>query len=548
MPTFKVKLSRLIEKIGIDISLNDLLDILFKLKAEAEVNGNYLVIEVNPDRLDLMSSIKLAKAIKGILGLELGAPKYDISESDIIIKVNEVPSRPYIVGAVIDGIVIDNDLLEEIIQLQEKLHTSYGRNRRKIAIGLHDLRKLPCNTLVYTETPVSTKMIPLFHKKEMCIKDVIKLTEQGQKYGHISLRGELHPAIFACNDIISLPPVINSDITRLEEGSKGIFIDVTGTDWKAVNDVLNILVTTLADEGGKIKSVKLVGKLNTTVPQLNYLRTKLSPSYVNRVLGTNLSLNEIVLALRKLGHNADISKSLIEVQTPPYRLDILHPIDLIEDVAIGVGYDLIGTEELSIERPKELSKQNKLIKYLRDLLVGHGFIEIHTFTLTDKNILELLGYKRNDYVLLSNPVSKELSAVKNTHLPTLLLVLRKSQHAEFPVKVFEIGYVVVRKNDSPTSWANELKLGIALMNSETSFEELQAPLFSVMKILGFNIRTRPSTNTALIEGRTADVIVNDVVIGFIGEVKPEILVNLGIEYPVVVSEISITKLLSNFVK
>ncbi|HDD26557.1 MAG TPA: phenylalanine--tRNA ligase subunit beta [Acidilobales archaeon] len=542
MPTFKVRVSRLMRLIGVRLSLDELIDVLFKLKAEAEIENDYLVVEVGPDRLDMMSSIKLAKAIRWFLGIEKPSPNYVTESSDVVVEVKEVPSRPYIVAAVVEGVVIDEDLLEELIQLQEKLHITYGRGRRKVAIGLHDLSKLPCRKIRYEEVNLSTKMIPLFVGKEMTVKEVLEVTEQGQKYGKISLRGNKHPAVIACNDIIALPPVINSEITRLEVGSKGLFIDVTGTDWKAINDVLNILTTTLADEGGKVRAVRLTGVINAKVPNLKCQEISLSPNYVNEVLGTSLTINDVAKALMRLGHGVEIGSTDLIVKIPPYRLDILHPIDLVEDVAVGIGYDELGIEELSIGKPTELSRRGKLIKNLRELLVGHGFIEVHTFTLTDEEVLKLLGYERDSYVKLKNPVSMELNALKNTHLATLLLVLRKSQHAALPVKIFEIGNVVVKK-EGPTGWGNELRLGMALMDSEVSFEELQAPLFSVMRLLGFEIKTKPSKHPALIDGRCAKVIINGKNAGYIGEVKPEVLTKLGIEYPVVVSEVSIDKLL-----
>ncbi|MCS7110796.1 MAG: hypothetical protein NZ912_00965, partial [Ignisphaera sp.] len=244
MPVVKARLSRLFKLIGTHNA--DLLqDVLFNLKSESEIEGEEISIEVQSDRVDMFSVEGIANAVK--LYLEIAKPSLmTIESTDFKVYVDAPSKRPYIAIAAVKNVNLNDELLKDLIEFQERLHATFGRNRRRVAIGLHDLDKLPSKTICYRDVDIDqTYMVPLHDYRRMSVGDVLKTTEQGMLYGSISINNNMHPAILSGNEVISLPPVINSSVTQLEPSTESILIDVTGTDMNAVKVVLNTIIHAL---------------------------------------------------------------------------------------------------------------------------------------------------------------------------------------------------------------------------------------------------------------------------------------------------------------
>jgi phenylalanyl-tRNA synthetase beta chain len=231
-----------------------------------------------------------------------------------------------------------------------------------------------------------------------------------------------------------------------------------------------------------------------------------------------------------------MSKNEIEVIIPPYRVDIISQIDLVEDIAMMIGYQNIEPSTYKLSKIGNASEKTLISRKLRDLSVGAGFTEIFTFVLT--NDREIQG----DYVKILNPVTVDYTVIRNSLIPTTLYFLKQNQHSRMPILVFEIGDVVIRGN-TDTGYKNSTRAVYAIMDSKVSFEELQARIHQILYNLKINFSYRKSEHYLLIKGRTAEIIRdNSEVIGIIGEVHPEVLEKLGIEYPIVISEIYVDKL------
>ncbi|MEM3855995.1 MAG: phenylalanine--tRNA ligase beta subunit-related protein, partial [Saccharolobus sp.] len=261
MVTIVLSKRKLLDKLG--LNEHELEDILFNLKSEIKpVDENNLEIEINADRLDLLTTDGIARAVKGLLGKELGEAKYNVTETDYTLVVHNVKYRPYTLAAIVYNVNID---LQELIQFQEKLHQTIGRKRKKVAIGFHDLSKIDSKIIEYREIPLNYKFIPLNQNKEMSVSEVINNTEQGKLYGNISVSDGKSPAIIQDDgQVLSIPPIINSEKTKVTEKTKNLFIDVTGTSYEAVAQTLDIIVTNLAETGGMIGKVKVIKKIDQT--------------------------------------------------------------------------------------------------------------------------------------------------------------------------------------------------------------------------------------------------------------------------------------------
>ncbi len=536
MPVVKFKPERLLDATGLD-SLEEVGEALFRLKCEVEETDDMVEVEVNPDRPDMYSLEGIARAVKGLLGVERGWAKPPLKSSGIVLNAAPVPSRPYIAAAVVYNYRLDEDTLEELIQFQEKLHDTIGRRRRKIAIGIHDLAKLPSPRIEYRELGLETLMKPLGLDVEVPASWVLENTDQGLKYGNTSLREGKHPFLLSGDVVIAMPPVINSNVTRLEPGVRDLFIDVTGTDPTAVSKVLDILVSTLAYRGGvEVGVVQISGMPWDRTPLLESTQYKLDASRVNKVLGTSLAPGDVADALARMRHNTEDLGGMVSVEVPPFRADILGEIDLVEDVAIAVGYEELGPRMPHFQTRGRLLPETLLSRKLRLLLVGLGFTEVLQLTLASPRAPGSSGWIR-----VANPVQEEYSVLRGSLLPGLLSVARANLHRDKPVKFFEIGHVV---NVVEGRVVDELRLGMAVMDYEASYEDIQAPVYSLLRLLGVEFNVESIEHPLLIPGRTALITVEGVKLGWMGEVKPEVLEEAGIDYPVVAAEISVDRLSS----
>ncbi len=548
MPVVRARLE-LLMKLANVFDAEMLRDILFKLKCETEVEeGNIIAVEVQSDRVDMFSVEGIAKAIRFYTEQEKFSEPV-LKNVPFKVFVQQPPAkRPYIAVAAVTNVKLDEERLKLLIDFQERLHATFGRNRRKVAIGLHDLDKLPSPVLEYRDVDIDkTTMIPLHDFREFSIRDVLSLTEQGKLYGFISLNNSFHPAILSNGKVISLPPVINSDITRLTEETRNILIDVTGTDFDAVNSVLNVIIHALTFYGGEVLGaiVKYPDK-EVTTPNLTSKRMRIDMGFASSWLGIDAANNvELVRkALEKMGYRImEINKNFIIVDVPYYRMDILHQVDVVEDIAMGIGYENLGF--LDVE-PRPIIKKGfglrDVANIVRDVLIGLGYTELNTLTLIPQQIAEVISYGVTPMVV--NAPSNEINALRTSLAQSIIAILKSSQHIPQPVKVFEIGDVVTECRSCYNKWKNELRVCWAIMDSETRFEDLHASLHAIIREFGLEKKLvlRPCNIEFFVRGRCAEISIDDVVIGFMGEISPEKLEKLEIFYPITLAEISINAL------
>lgn len=551
MPVTTIKKKRLLKLLGKDMVDEELVELLSNIKIEAEVlDEENLQIEVTPDRLDLLISEGIARELKGILGLEKGFPKYRTKKTCFKLIVNgEIKFiRPYIAVAAIYGYHVDKYALEELLQFQEKLNISMGRDRRKIAIGFYDLDKLNSNIILYrAEEPKKIKYTPLGYDRELTADEILELTDKGRKYAHLVRCFSKYPHLVTDKgQTLSMPPILNSEDTKVEEGTRNLFIDITGTDKYTVEKTLDLIATTLAENAECIGLVSIVnGNEVYYTPKLEPVITKVSLEYIRNNLGMqDLTREDIISLLESLRHKVEIvNDQMLKVISPPYRYDILHPIDIVEDVAIAIGYDNLKPE---VPRTFTIGKELKKTKYLRklrEIMIGLGFQEILTFTLSSSSILEeMLELEKSKHVEILNPISPLYDTIRTSIIPNIVMFLKANQHEDHPVKVFEVGDTVVVVKGEPQT---RTKLAAGILSYKVGFEDIQAVLYSLADNLGLNVELEEVklTPKLFIEGRTAKIIVEGEERGIIGELNPQFLLEkMGIEYPIALFELDLTDL------
>ncbi len=554
MPTLELKLDRLEKLVGKKLDFNELEYDLQWISLDLEnidQEEQTIKVEYNPNRPDFASPEGIARALKGYYELELGVPQYEIQSGEVVVNVNPEVNRvrPYIVCAVIRDIDLDEAQVATLMNIQEHLHWAVGRDRKKVAIGVHDIDQITPPFRYTAEKPEDVSFIPLHGDGDpMDLSEILKYHEKGIEYAHILEGKEVYPIIFDKNDqVLSFPPVINGVITTVTDKTENLFIDMTGTDFEAINLALNILTTTLADMGAKIESVlvKYEDREDITTPNLKPREWEVSIDYINDYVGLNLSADDMVKCFEKVRMNAKKTNNsdTLNIEVPAFRGDIMHPVDFSEECAIGYGYNNL---EKTI-RGGGIGKYHpihQLGNKARKIMIGAGYLEVLNFILTNKaKHYEFMREERpkSERVQIKNPVSKLYNTTRTTLLHKLMETLQFNRSEEKPIRIFEVGDVILLDSEEETGARRDLHLAAAAYHEDADFTEIRSTLDFIMRALGYEDQFEivPKTNPKFITGRNGDIIWNGIKVGEIGEIYPEILINFKLEFPVAALEINL---------
>lgn len=547
MPVVEVSKEDLESLLNVKLSESKLEELLMNLKCEVEyIRGDEVKYEIERDRPDLFSVEGLARALKGVLGLELGLREFKIEKTDVELLVSGPNYRPYALGAVIKGLSLSDEALRQIMGLQEKLHETYCRGRRKVSIGIYDLSTIT-PPILYGTVSGEFEFTPLGYNKPMSVRDILSRTEKGRKYRHL-VEGPTYPILRDSKGrVLSLPPIINSEETAVTEDTKEVFIDVTGTDLKVMKEVLTIMVANVAERGESIGlvEVKKDGEAFTS-PNLSPFVMSLNLNFVRDVLGIEVGKEEVINALRRMRHSVeDKGGNELKVYVAPYRLDILHEVDLVEDMAMAYGYDRLPYELLPPPSPGKLSKLEWLSRSLRDIMVGLGFQEVANYMFSNKEILLIkMGINEANLIEVENPKSSTYTALRNWIIPQLLEVHLESKAVGYPQKVFEIGDVVIPDEKSDVKASNRRHLAFSIASKEVTLTDGLVILKALFRTLALDYKLTPYEHPSFIKGRVARIKVKDSDIGFVGEVHPRVLYAFGLTVPVVAAELDVSLLLN----
>jgi phenylalanyl-tRNA synthetase beta chain len=462
-------------------------------------------------------------------------------------SVNNV--RPYIVCGVIRDLDLDEDEVATLMNIQEHLHWAVGRDRKKVAIGVHDLDKITPPYRYTAVEPDSVSFIPLHGDGyPMNLEEILLLHEKGIEYAHILEGKEVYPIIFDKNDeVLSFPPVINGIITTVTDDTKNLFLDLTGTDFKAVNLALNILSTTLADMGAKIESVKVnyeKGKEIVT-PNLNPENWEVGIDYLNEYIGLNLSSTEIIKCFNKVRLDARQSdkKGYLDIWVPAFRGDIMHIVDFTEEYAIGYGYDNLP-RTIREGCIGEYHPIQSFLNKIRTIMIGAGYLEVLNFILSNsKRHYDYVKQKFEEanHIQILNPVSKEYNTTRTTILPKLLETLLNNRSEEKPIRIFEVGDIISLDPTKETGAKREVHISSVTYHEHSDFTEIRSTLDFLMTSLGYqnDYEIKIDENPTYINGRYGSIYLNGEKIGEIGEIHPEVLANFKLEFPVAAMELNL---------
>jgi phenylalanyl-tRNA synthetase beta chain len=502
-------------------------------------------IEIFPNRPDLLSSQGYLRGFLAFLGKKKGLKNYKINkpEKNFEVKIDKSVKniRPYTACAIIKNLKFDDEKIKEVIDIQEKLHVTIGRNRKKIAIGIYPLEKIKLPIRFEARAPKEIKFMPLESQKEMNGLQILREHPAGRDYSSL-LQGMPKFPVFidGNNEILSMPPIINSHKTgKITQNTKEIFIECSGFDLEILKKTLNILVTMFADMNGDVYQMKLKYDKQEITPELEPEKMKIRLENVNKLLGLDLKEKDIKPLLEKMGY--DYKNSIVSI--PAWRTDIMHEVDIIEDIAIAYGYEKFVPEIPEISTVGEEDKKESLKRKLAEILIGQNMLQISSYHLITKEDLKKLGIKPEIEVEASKT---DYSVLRPNLVCQSLKILSENVDKEYPQKIFEIGPVFNLDNKEETGVKESERLCISLVPG--NFTEAKQILEYLGRMLNTDLKIESAEHPILIPGRTGRITYTGRTIGFIGELHPNMLKKLHLKFPVVIIEISLEEILKDKLK
>ena len=528
-------------------------------------------IEIFPDRTDLLSHETISRAARAFLNSAEYSPDFKIIQGELSLSVD--PSiekiRPVILGAVVRG--VDNgtnpeqrdEFIQSLMEHQEKLHMTLGRKRKFASIGVHDLSKLkpPFNVIGVDKNHV---FIPLAEKEEMTIEDILKSHPKGKEYAGLMEGMDKYPVIIDSNDkVLSFPPIINGDHTTVTENTTDFFIDVTGWDERSCEACLLLICLSLAERGGVVESIQIKnwdGGISN-VPRGDSKIHKVPDKLISKILGIELEKSEIATAIKKMGGKLIESRTVTDgpdkaekwadcvvgekehiIAMPRWRNDIMHPVDLVEDIAIGYGYDNLPEQLSTVHLDAIPLPSSNLRRRISASLCALGLQETQSLTLSNnRDQFEKLRWQEvGKSTIISNPITQDHTMLRQYILPSLLNLLSANRHHELPQKVHELGTVVRdSRNASRVAWAcAEVGGGFSAAKGIASslLRDLGADLKKV-KWISISEKEGP-----WIKGRGAKIMLNGLELGQIGEIDPNVSFQFGLRAPIQAGEFNVDAL------
>lgn len=554
MPTIDTTLADLHHLVGKPLSIKELDELLAFAKGEIEshdpATGIIRIKLEDTNQPYLWCAEGIALLLRGVLGIDKGMPNVSVkpSKDEVIIDSSVKSIRPFIAVFSAHGPEFIDEFLRQLIQFQEKFCDAFGMKRSKVSIGIYPYEKIAFPITYKAVAPSSTRFVPLGFTKELSLSQILTEHPTGKEFSFTLAKQPRYPILIDNKGkVLSLIPIINSnDLGKLEIGDTNLMFECTGTDQLAVDLCANIFAHILWIRGYTISSCTINdGKQSACSPQLSPKRMKIDVSLVNTTLGTAFTSADIKKYLEKCRHNVSLeSVNTINVTIPSFRSDVMHPIDLVEDVAIMADYNSLPTHPLTSYTVGDVKPIEHTIDIVRNVMAGFGLQEVLSPLLSNKDLINSRMHT-NDLgtIEITEFMSKSYSCLRSWIIPILMDVLSKNLHREYPQNIFETGEIC-RLNKGQAE--DKEHCGVALCSAEADYTRIRQVLDALLSVMGCSPATYEPLNEkeptfgAFIPGRAALCRFKGTPVAILGEIHPIVLDEFSIRTPVSVMEIDIS--------
>lgn len=522
-------------------------------------------IELNDtNRPDLWSTAGLARLLRMHTGGASNKARYQAFLSTVGERKNSgnrtitvAPAlqhiRPFMTAFVISGKPIDDAMLKDIIQTQEKLCWNFGRKRRSVSMGVYRSELINWPVQYRAVDPHTTSFTPLGFDTEMTCEQIITEHPKGKEYGWILKGMKKVPLLSdAKGGVLSMAPIINSaQIGAVQQGDTDLLVELTGTDMPSLLLATNIVACDFSDAGYTILPVSVEYPYDTgfgktiTTPLYFQEPTKTTVHAVNKLLGTALSAQDIVEALERMDNTVTVEGDCLTLTPPAYRNDFLHEVDIIEDVMMGKTVEFFEPEtprEFTIGR---LSPVTLLSRKIKSLMVGFGYQEmIFNYLGSKKDYIDRMNIDGESVIEIANPMSENYQFVRPSIIPSLLSAETVSGNAVYPHRIFETGKIAYLAPEENTGTRTRQSLGFLTVNQDANFNEAASLVAGLLYYLQMDYTVCETHDPRFIEGRQAGVLANGKQIGIFGELHPQVLENWSVTAPAFAGELDIESILT----
>jgi len=473
------------------------------------VNGKeepaQLKIEIPANRYDMLCFEGIALMLNIFRG-RTPFPNYRLVEpkggklETMTVHSNTMKVRPYVSASILRNVTFTQESYDSFISLQDKLHQNLARQRTLVAIGTHDLDTIKGPFTYDALPPKDIKFTPLNQTKEMTAEELMQFYENDKhlgKYLHIIRDKPVYPVIYDSSRIVlSMPPIINGNHSKISLKTRNVFIEMTATDRTKLEIVNNIMVAMFSQycaEPFTIEPVKIISEHNhetRQTPNISHRQTEAEVDYINNCCGLNETPERICELLEKMCYEAEPSskdKNLLNVSIPPTRADILHQCDIMEDVAIAYGFNNLPrtspNKAPTIAQPLMINKLGDIVR-MEAAMAGWSEVMPLILCSHDENF-SWLNRKDdgNTAVRLANPKTAEYQVVRTTLLPGLLKTIRENKHHSVPIKVFEVSDVAFKDLSLERKARNQRHFAAAWYGKTSGFEIVHGLLDRVLLML-----------------------------------------------------------------
>ena len=529
-------------------------------------------IEVFPDRPDLLSHENLARAARSFLE-DVEAPcGIDVNHGQerMVVDSSMKYVRPHVFAVIVREVYTGKSdsakdlFVQSLMDHQEKLHTTLGRKRKSVSIGVHDLEGVQGPFSVSADKGDSV-FTPLGEEREMTLTEILEFHPKGVEYAHL-VNPELgYPLIRDCKGkVLSFPPIINGVDTKVTTESSDFLIDVTGWDRRACLAAIRLVALSLHERGGTVESVD-VSQWDGSHWRLDFdpVEHKVPESLINMILGMEVDSNTMEKSISRMGgkivgrvrvdeeaigsrwDGTAVDDLAYLIQMPAWRSDLLHPVDIVEDLIIGMGLNSLPEKKSQVNLPGSPLIDSYTERRIRQSIRALGAHEVQTLTLTNdiREFQDVRMQPRGAVTRIRNPITKEHGILRQNILPSLMEVLAANRHHELPHRIFELGATVIdHSNSTSVAWA--------CADANAGFSTAKGFCMSLLRDLGAdenNVKLveGPPKEGPWLAGRVAMVMIGDIHIGTFGEVDPNVSFKFGLRVPIHAGEFYVNRIVDS---
>lgn len=539
------------------------------IKDYIDLEDSVVDFEITPNRSDCLSILGMAKEAAATFNRELKIPKIVLKEeakesTENMVKVHidaEDLCKRY-VARIVEDVVIEPSPL----WMQRRLQycgvrpinnivdiTNYVMMELGQPLHAFDYDKIEGHSIIVRRSKASEKLMTLDGVKRELSEEMLVIADEKNPIALAGVMGGLESEIGSKTRRILLEsanfngPSIRRTSRKLGLRSESSMRFEKGIDPNLCSKAIDRACELIEKLGaGKV----LKGSVDVFPQKTEIREVSFTPERINRVLGINISSDEILDILERLEISVESVGDTMVASIPTFRLDISKEADLVEEVGRMYGYD-----RLPITLPSgdvthgKLNNYQKNVNDIKDTLVYKGFSEIYTYSFISPKAFERIKVPEDSSlrhaVSLMNPLGEEHSIMRTTLLPSMLNTIGFNLNRKVgELKLFEVSAVYLPKELPLKEQPYENKrLSLGLCDKSKDFYDLKGIIETIfMKLKIKDYVFKQDTHFAFHPGRCARIFLDDVEIGVAGEIHPDILEEYEIDQRVYVAELDIDKI------